>query len=767
MTGSKRIRAILFFILSVLLVFVSGTSCSQKETPNKELLIVPLGAILEQSTSCRIDFLRFQLILEKDIDQDIRCLQDNLKHFSTLVSSEDASLINHREFQQFIDKFFPEIPTQISAELIRVVFQVFSFILQDPIGNISVKKIDKLAHFISFINQDVGPVFRRFRDIDPAGYWKQRDEFHKSIRFLSNRVQSFIQEVPDNKIQMDMTGLAKDVQDLFALNDARSQFFISSTFILKKLFLGGKGNIMTQENLLMFFDKLPKSLENIFDVVFIDSKPNQKVGEKVLSYYQGLEQTSAFFYPWNESEVLVKHSEFMLALENIVPLEPEVISIIGRTLQGIKPKVFGGNNKEWRFEDIRRLVELARHYFGGSYFNSITCDFLYRRDTEKFEITLKELQSRPEYYVFPQDSLKRYWKQFHLIVSKYRYFKDVHKKVLEIGYRDSLIRFQQTNIKGLGKILFKDELKMYQSRYQKALEHLNHVMPIRGLLEEIIPGYNSEGSVSDIYVEEIQQFLDDLAPAFGKKRGSFRPLAEEIFQTADFFQFQSNGNGKTDIDELTEYLLNVFYALKLGTLLYTDIVQDCLILDDGRIEISCYRESFLTTFFGEQHYLDYFKNLLEDPHMQDLKIFRHYLADLEEYSKSSKDTKEESISKTGLIRLMVAFLNIEGLFAHFDEDKNGEIGKGELKEKAYPVFKHLIIKISKGKLSEKKEDLVLSAFLYLVKYGSIPNSLELYIFHKRGENDDIVATRKGVARLLVNAFKGSSPVKNEHDSSKR
>ena len=244
------------------------------------------------------------------------------------------------------------------------------------------------------------------------------------------------------------------------------------------------------------------------------------------------------------------------------------------------------------------------------------------------------------------------------------------------------------------------------------------VYEIEGLLREL-----------DFWQSDVERFLS------------------ETVNSSDNFQFNANGDMVADVYEATEYFNTVFTSVDITSEVhsrlknYCDIVND----EDKSFEIPCYREHFYQVFFDEMNMDNYYPKLkvFLDEIGHD-KALQH-LINMETYSRIIPDP-DLPMTQTDLGRVIIGFGNVESATLRFDVNKSGGVLEKNELDRAFPVFKNLIIQVAQ--LKPATRFLAKSIFLYLIKEMKEPSTLQIIAFHFFGKKKNITCDRFRLAGIL-------------------
>ena len=83
----------------------------------------------------------------------------------------------------------------------------------------------------------------------------------------------------------------------------------------------------------------------------------------------------------------------------------------------------------------------------------------------------------------------------------------------------------------------------------------------------------------------------------------------------DLFQFMSNGDGYTDLDEATSYVTNIFSGASTAENIMEGLKEFCEVVEDEDGQeaflVPCYREHFFEVLWEKLNYRKYYQKLYD------------------------------------------------------------------------------------------------------------------------------------------------------------
>ena len=238
---------------------------------------------------------------------------------------------------------------------------------------------------------------------------------------------------------------------------------------------------------------------------------------------------------------------------------------------------------------------------------------------------------------------------------------------------------------------------------------------------------------------EIRTLLTDLKQALVALEvypKYFERFVGEAATGTDLFQFMSNGDGYTDLDEATSYVTNIFSGASVAENLMTALQEFCELVqdEDGQdaFLVSCYREHFFEVLWERLNYRKYYQKLYDYTVFFSKEEVMEYLINIE---KAAKEERDETIpmSKVDLGRLFATFGSVETTMLRYDKDFDNILSFNEA-EQGYLVFKNTLATFAN--LDPSKDGLINSIYYYILQKMKEPGTVELLWFHLTGNKKE-------------------------------
>ena len=764
----------------MLLLSLSG--CLKKEEP------VQLQSFKYASaSSCTLNIENMQNIFKENVRKDIDCLEKNLENYIKLVRKKDPRYIEYAELKRFMRHFYKETQ-KVSDGFFDSAFGMISFFLGEPSHRLSIDKVESTFQLLRILNQNVPSLIQDFQT-DNKTYSENRDAIKGRLESFVQKFQGELKTVESNgNVKINIDYLLERAGTPVGLPQEDVSFFSTMAGTFKRMFAGGKVEEITLREFVTLIEKLPEVVLLLKDFdYFNEAQASFSSGRSNLTFYK-------FFsiFPG------LLHQD--LHTDDILVTKEQLSELVGHLYPGfnyeevkhhvtfLKAKMFGGTREDWSYGDILHFFRWGQLIFGSMHFNRMTYQY-YSSQNESKILLGQDAPAEPNYAEFFADfDVRKHWGNFKSIITNYRYFKNnymgkVFQNYSQGGNPGRVKSFVFLDIdqnegpsekfdvvdelliqnKSLG-ILSEDEIQeQHNSDFEKTfIKILNEISVVKLMVSRLISMYSMDGLVGKI---ELKIFLQEFAPLLkfftGDELKTSDASVNNIFNLIDLMQFQSNGNGIAEVEEITEFVASFFFARRLVTELNLDLIQSCDTkqipgVDGYYFETDCYRKRFVNNFFQDRNYRFYFNELLSDPVLMSSKEhYWNYFLNLERASKKSEmRNKPTAMNKAGLVRLMLLFFNVEGMCARLDGDRNGVIDSAEV-GKAYKVFRSFIYERATSSLPSSvtlildEEELLRSIFLHIVEYHAIPDGYDLmeYHFFIRNENE-VTSSRQDISKMV-------------------
>lgn len=710
----KKLLSLVIFALTIF----SMLSCGVKDESPTGTNVFGVPAL----NSCVLDTAALGKILEKDITKEINCLEDNLDQFVKFVNRENSQYIGREELRKFINKFFPDAAA-FANDILRLVFDLNSLLLKDPEDKVSVKKLKHLFQLFKIVNQEGRVLNDVFKNIDDKTYWDHRKQVYNSIQELSGKVVSVIGQFNGDRHIINITEFLSELKEILEIGEQDLDIkIIESYLFVKRLLLGGNKEVISPTQMEDLLYKVSDLSLLALDVLHLDTKKFHTDSEEWFFYFDVAREFTSFFHPFNQNSIIFTHKDLVNVAERFFGNEYR-LELMEDSIKNIKKRFFGGDEINYTFKDVTTLTSWATDLTGQMYFNHVTFDHYDTLMKSPAQITSIAKPDLEEYNILPNHKIKEFWTNYETVTLNFRYFGDNGGN------------------------------NHYFTEYHRFRAGFSRTSMFRWLMTKVIRVYGKyvEGNnEKQVGTEEVAKFMRDIE-GIGRELGiwprDFNRFINEAVNGSDLFQFNANGNGLSDVNELSDYVTTIISATKQADLVHKRLQIYCpLVGEDGNsFEIECYREYFLHIFFNELGLQSYFDQLSEYVRFNGWEEAQLYMRNLEAYSREIPD-ESLPMTKVDLTRLVIAFSNVESAFLRFDKNRDSVLHGDELSA-AFDVFE-VIVRAADPALKTMDRKIVKSTFLYLIKNMEVPSQVQLILFHLFGKKKKITSTRFNISAIL-------------------
>lgn len=716
-------------IITLLLIF-NFSSCLNDSAPVKDQVE---GGTFEQT--CNMDAERIKKILDEYIVADLECIEINLAQFTDFVRRENENYINRSELERFILKFFPGQGDGMIKSL-DLLFKFSSLVLKDPEDNISLPNISNLFDLLKKFNRYAVPLKKEV-DAVIAGdsYWNRREKIHGYTELIIQKINELIKDSKGENLELEIIPFIKLIQASMDIGEDQINLDLIKKFLfLKPLLIGGKKEFITSEEVHLFLQKLYPLFSSFSDLFFINEIEDMSATTNIHYFLSAFNTFKANLEQLPLDYEILSHRDFMDVADellrnsidfNIMDLEEAILNLKQKV---ISPNI--KNSENYYFQDLLTITDWAKEAFERLYFNAAT--YTHNNELMKSTTPINDMQysELEEYQNLTRTGVYKYWKDFQFITKTYRTFPS------------------------------KEGLQYFTNEYKRSLHGFNMVALTRYGLDIIIKVYGHEkidptnGKVigHQISHNEIRTLLLDLKQALVVLNvwpKYFERFVGEAATGTDLFQFMSDGDGATDLDEATSYVTNIFSGASVADNLMISLQEFCELVqdEDGQdaFLVSCYREHFFEVLWERLNYRKYYQKLYDYTVFFSKEEVMEYLINIE---KAAKEERDETIpmSKIDLGRLFATFGSVETTMLRYDRDFDNILSFNEA-EQGYLVFKNTLATFAK--LDPSKDGLINSIYYYILQKMEEPSPVELVWFHLFGNKKKTRARRMNIGAIFA------------------
>lgn len=727
-----------------------------------------------EKTSCELKPEVLSKIFEEDITVQLDCLEKSLNLFLSFVDLPDENKIGKEDLIKFIDRFFPKHKKE-TARLLEVVLDLNEVFFREISDGFAVYQINgqrklrpeilQIAKIINFHGRKIRTLYNEFEK-DNQTYWVKRREFMTHVKLLSNKLLVYINQKQNNYAFLRTLDFIKK-QDLTDDELDLNYELIEAGLFLKKLIIGGEPELLTASDAKSLVEKASNIVPIVFDLNYLDSIDLKSETLKSKFYLQLLNRLEKDILEFKPDEYFLTHEDMLILMKEVFQSDIDLTKLEGNIII-VKQLLINDKSTypvNYTYKNVIKIKELLKEYLETRFFNNITYESLHDQMTKPGRIGLltrpEEISAdnlncrlnrgseciRSQYDIYHPARIEELWKKFKYLAEQYRYYRDETGK------------------------------QYYSDKFTRTVEGFSEVSTTRFIFSRLTWAYSCPINIKYNYFhqcsinkDQFSKFLDDFQPVLQELKvwpPNKLTFIQNTILLSDLFQFQANGDGKINTDEITEYGIMAFAAIDSGEELVKAFKGTCPVISEGLIgtdednskfAVACYRKNFFKIFLEK---LDY-KKAMPKLHQYIAKLTQEevieFLKHVEEFA---RDFPSDSIPMGNRDFMLVvgALLNIEGTLVRYDVNNSNNIEYKEL-ILAFEIYDDAIMAIAE--IDDR--EFAKSAFFYMIKEKNLPDSwldkVSLLMFHWFGDKEKIIAERVNIGALM-NYIRTMSDIKNK------
>lgn len=709
MVGINKSLKYLIIVCICLLHFSCGLT---KDSPDEKAHTLGLNSI---ESSCSSKGLRPDLILEQDISEDINCLEQGIYQYIQIVRRKENSYILLSSLQKFINKFFPK-QSKKTNQVLKLTLQVNSLLFNDKKDRVSISNIPLIFEILRLINSKGKLIYQLSTTINPTNYPSVKNRLNTLISEGLNRLQKILVKRSASNKTFDIIEFINTYNEITHQNKIKLKS-ISHFLSLKKLFLGGNKNFVTNNELSNLLGKINDLTFSILDIIYINQS-SYDIKIKQLNYLNQIKNISKNIADQGEREVIFYHEDIINLIDLFTNLNTKNIE---RSLYILKEKMIGGNAEEYRLIDIKKIILLMKDLSEQLYFNTITFEYLQSEMDSSGQIyTLNQRPPLLLYQYISKHKIYKYWKDFKKYIYEYRFYPAQNK------------------------------IQQYDDDYHRSKYGLEQITFIRWVLKHSLEVwghsyFSDEFMLSKYELTDIIMDNEGILKELNLWRDDTDKFVSELITSIDLFQYNSDGDGVLDAVEISEYINTALSGQQFTNIVHSKVLTHCPVIniETQSVPIKCFRKNIFNIIFSELKHQKYFKKLYQYTFFNSDEEIKKFLLNVEQASRLDSHDKQ-LMNKVGLTRMLVTLSNIENIFIRYDLNKNNKLDYSEL-NLSYTRFSDTILTLAKT----ENNKLGKSIFWYFIKYMKIPTKLKLVLFHAVTPKRKIVSRRLNLSSIML------------------
>jgi len=666
---------------------------------------------------------------------------DYLKMLREGITSIESQVFSHRQSEKILDQNLLNIlidylaANEKDAKLYKKLAKTTRRNLLNEGTDQDIITYKELRNIIVFAKSfiDGNLFYSRFKGIIKERETWVNEDWKKAKRLAKAEFELLQKKLVDSfsnafflPQSFYVVDFIRDTLDITEFEVDNLDEYINLMSKAKMLLVGGSENVLTKNQLGEIINKSSLLSAKLFDASFYSNKSHNT--RQLRKLFFDLSKDLSDLLTNKNDTLVISIRDLVRSIEKL--MERSDLKAMIPSFEYVKEKVVGGGKSSLRVRDFRRISEMIFNYTSIVYYMDISYD-LYRSPLSyKRKLTRLTRRTHPHLNDFSKEQGKKLKKRFEDIVFKFRIYRD------------------------------KNGVQHYTDDYKRTKYGLIELAYVKYFVEELIKGFGSYDKSLGEYTMSMDQMgfsLKKLRPileSLGLWTQSPDTFARNIVLLSDLFQGNSNGSVTIDSFEGTEFFTLLFFAQNFIEKLEPILDRKCGKVTRAGVtgyDMVCYREKFYGSIFNEGKLARPLSKLAQyasTTFENDPEEFTEFHLAVEGFARDSSDDNVP-MTKKDLILVFGALLNIESVFARFDQDFSNVLSTDEL-TRAFPVYEEALILISDGLLNDSNREFVPSTFYYIIENKKIPTKTQLGIYHYSGGYKDATGGRLNIGKLLFN-----------------
>ncbi len=733
-------RQITFLLILCMMLILSGCGDLLGSKVNKRQL-----EGLQNAIQCELDVERFNEIMNENIENQIRCLGENLNFFIKIVKSGKPGYLSRVELERYLADYRPDVKPEV-VKALKSIFDIGHLITGEDPDYISKTTVDKVIDFGIIFNRESALILgERFKDENTASWTLhniQRGEISGSNKAIIQGLRVIFNQ--DRQGQTHKLNILQLIDSFSTESNRETLEKAKKVLFLKKILLGGEEEIITHqelERLILNFDHLVLIGFDIVRYKFIQLDQNsilQMLKTDVNDLYKIVTQGSLND---RDNEVLFTLNQAINAVKLFIEIEDFDIEQFRKLISEAKIIALKGNGQEVKGSELKALFAHAKSLLQtGTVFHRIYDKFSAQLESpEPVTINFEEYR-----HTYPEHQAEL--DQFERIVKKYRFMKG---RFLSSYY----IRGYKRNSDGVFEIaLIEYAMKLFFAHYGKPSPNA-----------DAVGGYSVDQKQMRQIVADFENELIELNILLPQRVNG---TADNVSLLGTLFQYQSDKNGFLDVNEGTEFAVSLFSSLNVADDMYLYLEeQNCPKDQYDRFEPACVRANFwnglcknyqkeFPLMFSSMNIAENWCKNNDFVNTEATAVFLDRAIEAARTCDYYTDGEKEEIpySKSDFMTIMIALMHVETTVLRWDTNFNNIMDAKEV-DNAYSIYSPALDGFLKDK-SPLIKSFKKQIYQYMIKYEKIPDekdygSIWKFIKFLMSFDKKAPANRKTIASLLV------------------
>jgi hypothetical protein len=360
---SKYTKLLRLLLISAILGLASGCGYFSDDP------VEGADTYLSESLSggCQIDVDELVQILEKDVQGQITCLEENLVKFSKYVKSDDKTSVSAPELSTFVNRFFQGHASLI-VDSIGLIFDINRLFLQDSDGSISNENIGPLFQLLRVANTRLVKMIKTVKDFQEASLDKSTAKLliENDLSEFSKSVTNIIKSRGGSGVSsLDLNDFLAKVEAQFSSIEINSSMF-STILSLKKLLLGGERNVLTRDQLFVLLERLPSLGGIAFNILAKDSRLETDKIAYYLELKENIEVMEESLFSHKREEIIFKDGEVQSLVDSFFREEAQGYNELAMRFK--TDILDAGPTSGYSYKEVRNVTSIAQVLLEGLIF---------------------------------------------------------------------------------------------------------------------------------------------------------------------------------------------------------------------------------------------------------------------------------------------------------------------------------------------------------------------------------------------------------------
>lgn len=311
------------------------------------------------ANSCQLNVDELAMILEKDVENQINCLEENLVNFTKYVKRRDQGTVSGNELGSFVRRFFKGHASVI-IDSMGLIFDINALFLRDSRGSIATENIKPLFNLLRVANKRLSNMMEtiNFFEGDKIQIETAQMLIEKDLSEFSENVKRIITENGAGaETSINLREFFEKVKDRFSGIDLEEET-LNGLLAFKKLYLGGDREVLTRAQLFLLLDRIPQLGGVAFSLLYSSEKNIGGSKNLYMLFKRNVEVLNSHLYPHRREEIIFKEGEVEGLIRTFFKEDGELYVDIAKNA---KKNLLGSNSSEgpYSYKELRNVSFLT------------------------------------------------------------------------------------------------------------------------------------------------------------------------------------------------------------------------------------------------------------------------------------------------------------------------------------------------------------------------------------------------------------------------